>query len=166
MEYTFAEDAPILIKNAKAADAQVIGNALEKINRIAGGVLKPAAVVEAASFNRHPLHKHFEWDDTKAAYAHRIDQARSIIRIVRVTDKNTEDGTTRAFESVRLRNGTGYRAIEDIRTSAEFQIAILTKAEQDLEAFRRRYANLEDVCDIVAKAQKKLRARMEEGVTV
>ena len=48
----------------------------------AQGRLTPDAVVNAARDSENPLHPHFEWDDTKAAEAHRRNQARTLIKTV------------------------------------------------------------------------------------
>lgn len=45
------------------------------------GVLRPDAVVEDARDPASPLHSHFQWDDSKAAHAFRLEQARRLIRI-------------------------------------------------------------------------------------
>jgi hypothetical protein len=48
------------------------------------GRLRPQDVVEAARNPESILHKHFEWDDHQAAQAHRISQARQLIRSVTI----------------------------------------------------------------------------------
>jgi hypothetical protein len=48
------------------------------------GELTPERVVELARSRSSPLHEMFEWDDEVAAHAHRLQQARAIIRSVRV----------------------------------------------------------------------------------
>jgi len=48
------------------------------------GILRPADVVEAALNPKSPLHGCFEWDDDKAAKQYRLEQARKLIREVRV----------------------------------------------------------------------------------
>ena len=48
------------------------------------GLLRPEAVVEAASHHESVLHGHFEWDDSKAAFSFRIAQARTLIRSERI----------------------------------------------------------------------------------
>lgn len=48
------------------------------------GELTPERVVEHAQRQDSPLHEFFEWDDALAAQAHRLQQARSLIRSVRV----------------------------------------------------------------------------------
>ena len=56
--------------------------ALQKLN--AKGKLSARGVVDLAKSPKHPLHTHFEWDNEKAGDAHRISQARALIRSVRV----------------------------------------------------------------------------------
>ena len=58
-------------------------NHLEAI-RAEAGALTPDAVVAAAEEEDHPLHSSFTWDDDIAAHAHRINQARKLIRRVRI----------------------------------------------------------------------------------
>jgi hypothetical protein len=48
----------------------------------AHGALTASAVVEEARDEESPLHESFEWDDSKAAEAHRLFQARDLIRRV------------------------------------------------------------------------------------
>lgn len=159
IKYVFHEDEPIRIKAAGKADPQVIGEALEEISKSKGGELHPEDVVEVARSTRHVLHKHFEWDDTVAAENYRKDQARNLIRIVRVEDEATADGTTRAFHSIHTDGGTSYRHIEQVRSSAEFQLALLKAAERDLDAFGKRYRDLKDVCAIVDQARQAIDRR-------
>ena len=54
---------------------------LEKRNRR----LLPEDVVAAAADPKHVLHDYFEWDDSEAARLYRLDQARALIREVKVT---------------------------------------------------------------------------------
>jgi hypothetical protein len=56
---------------------------LKRLGELAGesGTLTPGAVVDDASDPASPLHAHFQWDDSIAARAHRLDQARALIRI-------------------------------------------------------------------------------------
>ena len=49
-----------------------------------GGILTPDAVVKEAKSQDSPLHDLFEWDSQVAAHAYRLDQARALIRSVRV----------------------------------------------------------------------------------
>src|SRR5215475_4546630 len=97
IRYQFKE-APLVIKNAKNANPQKIGEALAKIAEQDGG-LTPAATVNAARPERHVLHKHFEWDNDIAAELFREDQARGLIRCIRIVDE-TDDTPKMAFLSI------------------------------------------------------------------
>jgi hypothetical protein len=62
----------------------------ERIDEIAarsGGRIRPDAVVEDARDPDSPLHDRFEWDVSKASYAHWLDTARELIRVVRVMSR-------------------------------------------------------------------------------
>lgn len=162
IRYTFRDDEPIRIKAAGKADPQVFGEALADIANKTQGELTPHAVLEAARAKKHPLHPHFEWDDALAAEAFRLDQARSIIRVVRVVDREAEDGTRRAFVSVATKDGTAYRPIGDVQKSADLQLALMRQADRDLEAWERRYRELTDICNIVSSARGALQKKMQQ----
>lgn len=159
LKYVFREDEPIRIKAAGKADPQVIGESLDEIRVRTGGELEPKDVVAAARPSSHPLHAHFEWDDKAAAESFRLDQARNIIRIVRVVDEAADGGTTRAFVSVNGKNGVSYRTVDDIKRSSDLQEAVLAQAEKDLVAFETRYRELKDICQIVATAREAIQRR-------
>lgn len=54
------------------------------------GTLTAETVLDDARDPQSPLHAHFEWDDSKAAEAFRLDQARKLIRSVRLVITNNE----------------------------------------------------------------------------
>lgn len=159
LKYVFRDDEPIRIKAAGKADPQVIGESLDEIRVRTGGELEPKDVVDAARSSGHPLHAHFEWDDKAAAESFRLDQARNIIRIVRVVDEAAEGGTTRAFISVSGKNGVSYRTVDDVKRSADLRDALLEQAEKELKAFELRYRELKDICQIVASAREEIQRR-------
>jgi hypothetical protein len=66
------------------SDDTAIKEALAAIAAGGNGILRPDSVVSAARAPDSPLHSHFEWDDTKAAAEHRLDQARGLIRTIKV----------------------------------------------------------------------------------
>jgi hypothetical protein len=159
IKYVFREDEPLCIKAAGKADAQTIGESLAEIAAKGGDKLKPEAVVFEARRKSHPLHRHFEWDDEVAAESYRVDQARNLIRIVRVIDEDAHEGTSRAFVSISTKTGTAYHTIEKVKSSADLQLAVMQQADRDLEAFQRRYRELVDICTVVASARDKLREK-------
>jgi hypothetical protein len=157
ISYVF-KDGPVTIKNAAKADPQKVGAALAQIAEQQRGRLTPPAVIEAARNNRHPLHRFFEWDDAVAAESYRLDQARTLIRCVKiVSDDHAEPAP--AFLSISDKGGTSYRTLQDVMDSADLQNHVLVAAERDLAAFEKRYRSLSDICDIIRDAREKIAAR-------
>lgn len=158
-KYVFDPDRVLTIKNGDKADPQKIGAALEVISAKAGGHLTPDAVVDAAKDRKSILHRHFEWNDEKAAHAYRLDQARSVIRAIHMDGQETENGMARAFMSIREKSGTTYRNLNDVLNSQDLQQRVLAQAERDLLAWETRYKSIEDVCSLVKAARERLSAR-------
>lgn len=153
IRYVFG-DQPLRIKNAKNADAQKIGEALAAVPG-----QKPRAVVEAARDPASVLHEHFDWDDGVAAEKWRMDQAREIVRCVRVHDERAGDEPVRAFHSIVTGDGVAYHSLQEVRTSPDLRDRLLEAAERDLIAFQTRYRVLKDVCAAVEPAKEMVRAK-------
>ena len=158
IKYAFRE--VVTIMNKRTADPQQIGEALDRISAEHGGKLIPDDVVKAATSPAHILHQHFEWDDAKAAHAHRIDQARGIVRsIVRVDD---EEDTVPAFISIADKStGVSYRKVEEVETNVDLQKIALRAAERDLLAFEKRHRTLADICDDVRRIREKISEKLQ-----
>lgn len=84
-EYTFRTGARVA--NVKA---QAVGKELDRI-RARDGQLKTEVVVTEAKKVKNPLHPAFEWNDQLAAHEHRLNQARLLIRSIRVIGPEKED---------------------------------------------------------------------------
>ena len=69
---------------------QEIEDALGAIAKRHQGRLTPDLVVAAARDKTSPLHAHFTWDIRKAAKERWLDQARALIKLVRVEITTTE----------------------------------------------------------------------------
>lgn len=110
-------------KPTKAAVAAIA--AIEKRNN---GTVRPDDVVEAAMDPASPLHGYFEWCQEKAAHAHRLDQARELIRSIKVLVV-TKTRTIAAVGYVRRPDlppdEQGYTSIARIRTDADLARAAL-----------------------------------------
>ncbi len=148
IRYSFRE-GPLPIKNAKDADPQRIGEALAEID----------ATVAAARDPHNALHPYFEWDDQMAADAYRLDQARGLIRLIRIEDDTQENDPPAFFSVSEGKAGVSYRTHADVLGSLTLQDAVLRAAERDLKAFEDRYKRLEDICEIVHAARERIAAR-------
>lgn len=161
IRYMFREDEPIRLKAAARADPQVIGECLAKIADEKGGELTPKAVLDTARSREHPLHPHFEWNDTLAAESYRLDQARNLIRIVRVQDDTADEGTSPAYISINDGDGRAYRALDTVKQSVDLQLALMKQARRDLEAWERRYRSLTDICKAVRDVREQIERRIK-----
>jgi hypothetical protein len=162
MKFEFRE-GPRFLKNAKTANAQVIGDVLHKIKQKHDGELQNEFIVEEASNTRSPLHKHFEWDNKVAGHLYRIGQARHLIDAIREID---DGGTSRpAFYSITDEEGKGYRTVGEVMGSRTLQVSLLTQAERELASWERRYHELGEICALVREARTQVgqkRQQLEE----
>lgn len=164
--YQFNESA--IFHRMKGADPQRLGDALEKIAEENGGRLTPRAMVTKARARGHPLHRHAEWDDAKAADAHRLQQMRQIVHAIRVVDETQPEAAPRiAYVSIAPGDGSGfaYRPRSAVADSARYQRLVLEQAERDLSSWEKRYSELGDLCSAVALVRGELaerRARLIE----
>ncbi len=162
-------DKVVAILNAKQADPQVIGEELARLMAANDGNLKPEAVHEAAKNRRSPLHRHFEWDDAKAADAYRVDQARGIIRLIKaveITDGGRELYAGPAFVSIYDGRRRTYKAIGEVVTNTRLQLLVMQQAIRDLEAWEKRYGEFEEICQLVRVARERLADARAEIETV
>jgi hypothetical protein len=135
---------------------------LQELTAQKGGLLKPLDVVEAARPETHPLHKHFEWDDSVAAERFRIEQARTLLQRVYVK-METPDGKGRmaqVFVSLTTdRDEGGYRTMVDVLSDADMRNQLIRDALGDMQSFTDRYKTLRDLAGVFSsmrKARKKL----------
>jgi hypothetical protein len=164
IRYVFKE-GPVTIRGAKDANPQLIGEALSTIAASQGGKLTPGAVVEGARDPGSALHPHFDWNDAEAAEKWRVEQARDLIRCIRVDDLNPNQEPVRAFLSIAGDAGVSYRTVQDVRSSDDLQRRLLAAAERDLEAFTARYRVFKDICAVVETAKTVAKSRRKSDET-
>lgn len=133
-------------------DADKAGREMEDIRRSNGDRLTPEAVLQRARSSNSALHDHFEWDDTKAAEAHRLGQAGELIRSIQidVSKSNLETKPIRAFVNVQQGGSQHYTSTVHALSDKELRAQVLAKAWDDLEAWRRRHAELTEFAKIFA----------------
>ena len=126
------------------ADPQKVA---EEITAI-GDDVTPEQVVEAARDESSELHKCFDWDDQIAAEKWRKQQARQILCFLIIKEEEPS-------EAVPLRvfyknDEGGYKKSELIfRNDDEYQ-KLLQTALAELSAFKRKYARLQELSEILA----------------
>jgi hypothetical protein len=115
--------------------------------------LTPEVVVDAARDEASPLHDRFEWDDQIAGEKYRLDQARRLIRSVRVVyreaDEKESARTIRAFHAIRDEQGTSYRPVEEVTESPLLTKLLLQSMELEWKQLMRRYGHFEEFLKLV-----------------
>lgn len=117
------------------------------------GVLTPQAVVEDARPEGAPLHDRFEWDDAKAGELYRVDQARALIRSVKISyvRPSGETADLREFVSVSRPDvpAREYVTVDEVREDPVLRALALRDAEREWRELYGRYSHLQEFVDAV-----------------
>ncbi|MCM0751538.1 hypothetical protein DEA98_10040 [Brucella pseudogrignonensis] len=164
--YGFAEGSRFQ-KGANTSAPELVGEHLETIRKAKDGKLTPDDVVADARNPNSPLHSFFEWDDSAAAHEHRLRQARQLIRTVVVRYQEVESKEPiRAYVNVRSpisdnRNEPDsdeprqyYTDTVEALSAPDMRRAVLLRAKSELDAWRKRYADLEELSIVVRTITK------------
>lgn len=120
--------------------SRVVMAAIKELER-ERGVLLPADVLERAKDPDSPLHEFFEWDDSVAANLYRLDQARTLIRTVKLTVTVEEISfSIPAYvrDPDRSASEPGYRSVASIRTEEDSARAVVVgEMERVVNAMNR-----------------------------
>ncbi len=139
------------------------------------GRVTPEAVVRAASDAGSVLHDLFEWNDDVAAHYYRIDQARTLIRSVRVefrVEKKVVRSIAYVHDPVLPAKEQGYRAVTELRRDPDAARSALVNEFSRVAAHLRRARelatalSLEGEVDDLLNDVGALRTRVEEGSRV
>jgi hypothetical protein len=132
--------------------AKVAGQRLEELRETHGGKLSPAAVVEDARSRVSPLHRAFQWDDSKAAKEHRLWQARHLINslIVVVKGGNSPESQRpkRAFVSVVRNKSRSYTARASALSEEDLRRQMVEQAIRELLSWRSRHGDLDELARV------------------
>lgn len=132
--------------------AKVVGPELMKIEQKYGAI-KPGDVVREAEQKGSSLHDYFTWDDKVAGQKYREDEARQIIRSIRIIKpeiKLSDQPVVRAIFSVDPHDketsfqGTSYINFGRVMARKEYRDQVLATAHNELIEWERRYRHLLD----------------------
>lgn len=137
-------------KKIGGVEIEVIVDTIESVIE-RDGVCHPSQLVEASRPEESPTHGLFEWDDAKAAEAHRVEQARRVIRLI---PESVAKAETAAPRYVHVQAVTDEGKIVDGYTQTvralrgESKQAVLMDALRQLKGLQARYENLSDLAPI------------------
>lgn len=130
-------------------DAAAAAAELERIRKAKGGRLEAQDVVAEAAEPKNPLHDAFEWDDTKAAHEHRLEQARNIIRTLRVR-RTGDDAPRRVYLHIRSPKESGYMTAVQVLSDEHLYKIALADAIKALRGLQSRYSEIKELAAVWA----------------
>lgn len=145
----------------------MIREELERIRLQNGGILRPEDVVKEAKSPSSPLHPKFNWDDSSAAHAWRLEQARHLIRVfVNVVKVGNGEKESRMFVALSSdkADGGGYRVLTEVLDDAGMRRVLLNDALEDLERFEKKYRAIKELAEVFAAAKRVRKSRQVEAV--
>jgi hypothetical protein len=148
-------------------DVQLVGEEIEKLVRLHPTKLHEK-MIEVGADPKNPLHLGFTWDDTKAARARRLEEARHLhnavttVRVVYLVDKAptfvSEVPLVVAFRTPQEPQLVTHLTFDDALSSPERRGRMLEDALLALEGFRRRYERLGELSEVFKVIDKTLKA--------
>ena len=129
------------------SSALPFGRAVESVRARIGENFTAGDVVDEARPKNSPIHGMFEWNDKVAGERWRAEQARSYLRALIVVVP--EEGGERTMPAiVSAGPGSGYVAMETALTNAVMRRAILKRALDEAQAWRRRYESMKELAGV------------------
>ena len=132
---------------------------LTKLARKNGGMLLVDDVLTEAKDESSPLHKHFEWDDSAAAEAHRRYQARVLIQKCHITVVDVAPTTVRAFVSLQSdrETGGGYRLTTTVLDDDQMREELLRDIQYTIARWTKKFHLLDSITyDLLLKLEEQV----------
>lgn len=133
-------------------DAQVVGERIEALREQKGNALKPADVVEDARPDDAPTHGLFEWNDMLAANHWRQNQAREVLRSIRIVMYDDQGVERQIIANVHVElspRNHAYVPIQVAIADDDMRQQILAEALRYLRGWQARYEHLEALRPVV-----------------
>jgi hypothetical protein len=148
-------------------NTEIIAELEDITSKSSDGRLHEADVVKRARNKKNLLHAHFNWNDRKAAHEHRLEQARDLIRRVKVEIQPRKDSVFRVRGFVSLGSdrlgGGGFRPIAQVLSDSDLRAELLRTAIRELNAFKKRYEHLAELSDVITQIENATVAQSSKG---
>lgn len=121
-KYAFRPGARV----AAGLSAQAVGEWMKALREKHGGALTPKIIVDSAAIPTSPAHRQFEWNDQVCGTAHRLWQARMLMRdveIIEIVHEPTGPREVQVPDLVHAPSSGTYKQITDM-TPEEIPAAI------------------------------------------
>jgi len=93
------------------------------------GRLRPEDVVDAARNPNSALHSYFTWDDSDAAAAYRLQEARALIKRVKVDGVRTDGEVVRVPSFIRSNGGYQETQVVTVNKPDHYSAILITLAQ-------------------------------------
>lgn len=151
-------------------DPQIAGERIEALREQHGGSITPEHVVEDARSDASPLHPEFEWRDDVAAEGYRRVQAGALLRSLVVIHEKNETPvrqyvvveTAASDDPDDLHATRAYVGVEDALRDPAMRAQVLGRALDEMRAFQRRYAALDELAGVLGAIDKALQEGEEK----
>ena len=139
----------------------IISAELERIAAKNGGILTPDIIKKEAKSPKSPIHDQFDWDDSVAAEKWRTQQARQLIRSVKIEIKRTNI-TLLAPAYVEAPDkeprNQGYRPTEEVKKDVDMARAAMTAELKAAWAYLTRAERLAEALGLLDETRSAMDA--------
>lgn len=137
--------------------AEVVGGVVEQIEARDGEITKEAFLEESRP-EEAPTHQMFEWDDSVAAEAYRLEQSRHIINCLQIVieDDNEEKTSVPAVLNIASDRKAVYQNIVTVLSNEESRDLVLNRLQREVDQLIERNKHIEGFADILRAALNKL----------
>jgi hypothetical protein len=135
-------------------DAATAAAEIERLQAKARGKLSAAQLLAASTPKSSPLHAAFTWDDTEAAEAHRLEQARALMRgYWKIEEVDGKERCVKGNYSIHDANGESnrskvYVSIDSAMKDPEMRDEVLRTCLARLNSIRREFAWLTELAAV------------------
>lgn len=149
---------------------KVAAGCLLNIYKKTGGDLTADSVVTEAKDKSNPLHKCFEWNNTKAGHQYRLEQARGLIRCIVIKKEiNNEQKEVRAFVNIKrdeqgelslspfAKGRSTYMPLNDAMKNPVLAKYTVDMAARDLESVMSKYDDLKELSGLFKVVRTRLK---------
>lgn len=142
--------------------AETAGKVFDELT--AKDALTPQNLVDVSRPEEAPLHKEFEWDDSKAAEEYRKEQARCLIRHLVIIPADNTPPVRMLFKVAP--NESKYEPLHVILKSEDKTMALYKQSLSELRSFKWKYQTILTnikAAGLVAAIEDKLKEALSDG---
>lgn len=144
MVYKFVEGSRF------AGNPNVVGKFLTQIKKQTGS-LTPPVIVDAARPKKSPLHRYFEWDNSRAAERWRIQQARLLVcSVVTVSVDGEETTPVRSFISLN----DNYEMLEVVMSDEQMRQQAIYEVNVVIKNLKEKISSFREFADVLEALEK------------